>query len=300
MNFDNPSTRTRYFVFSALLVGLSIVFISLWGLRLGIDFMGGSLFEIKFTEKQVALKELQNVLAQSELPGSTAQPTEKSSFLIRAPHMDELSYESFVDNLERELGTLSVERFETIGPVIGEELRKRTLQALVLGIIGIIIYIAWAFRRVSRPVPSWQYGMAAIIALVHDVVITIGVFAALGHWLGIEVGAPFVAALLTILGYSVNDTIVVFDRVREHLLDKEQARRLNFGQLVSVASRQSVTRSVNVSLTTLLVLLAVFIFGGSTTQYFVLALIIGVTIGTYSSLFLASPLLVVFASKRRA
>jgi preprotein translocase subunit SecF len=214
--------------------------------------------------------------------------------------MDEAGYEAFVSNLERDLGTIDVERFETIGPVIGEELRKRTLQALVLGVIGIIIYIAWAFRRVSRPVPSWQYGLAAIIALVHDVVITIGVFAALGYWLGVEVGAPFVAALLTILGYSVNDTIVVFDRVREHLLDKEQARRLSFGQLVSVASRRSVTRSVNVSLTTLLVLLAIFFFGGSSIQYFVLALIIGVTVGTYSSLFLASPLLVIFAQKRRA
>lgn len=188
------------------------------------------------------------------------------------------------------------ERFETIGAAISAHLRERSMYAAVGVVLAIIIYIGYAFRRVSKPVQSWKYGVAAIIALVHDVVITMGVFAVLGHYFGVEIGIPFVVALLTIMGYSVNDTIVVFDRVRENLIKRGSDK---FDETVNMGVTQSITRSINTALTTLLVLVALFVFGGDSIHYFSLALIVGITVGTYSSIFLASPILVVWARLKR-
>ncbi len=180
-------------------------------------------------------------------------------------------------------------RFESVGPVIGQELRSRSLWAIVVVLLMIILYIAYAFRKVSRPVASWRYGLAAIIALIHDVTIPAGFFAVLGHYLGVEVGLLFVTALLTILGFSVHDTIVVFDRIRENL---RKGVAGDFENTVEVSINQTISRSINTSLTVILTLLAVYLFGGETTKYFALTLIIGVFFGTYSSIFIASPLLV--------
>jgi preprotein translocase subunit SecF len=180
-------------------------------------------------------------------------------------------------------------RFDSVGPVIGDETKQKSIWAIFLLIILILIYIAWAFRRISRPLKSWQYGVAAIIALVHDVLISMGAISLLGHFLNIEVGAPFVAALLTILGYSVNDTIVVFDRIRENILRKGST--FDFAEIINKSVAQTFVRSLNTSLTVLFALSAVFIFGGETIHYFALTLIIGIAVGTYSSIFIASPLL---------
>lgn len=181
------------------------------------------------------------------------------------------------------------QRIETIGPSISSHLRDTAFQAAFTVILAIILYVAYAFRRVSKPVSSWKYGLTAIVALVHDVTITMAVFALLGAYAGVEVDIPFVVALLTILGYSVNDTIVVFDRVRENLI-KDGSEK--FAQSVNKGVNQTFMRSLNTSITTLIVLSALFIFGGDSIHYFSLALIIGIILGTYSSLFLASPLLV--------
>jgi preprotein translocase subunit SecF len=156
-------------------------------------------------------------------------------------------------------------------------------------VVAIILYVAYAFRKVSKPISSWKYGIAAIVALIHDVTIVMAVFAILGKTAGVEVDIPFVVALLTILGYSVNDTIVVFDRVRESLLGRVGS---NFEENVNTGVNKSITRSINTSLTTLVVLVSLYFFGGASVQYFALALIIGIIAGTYSSIFLASPLLV--------
>ncbi len=180
-------------------------------------------------------------------------------------------------------------RFEAIGPTIGKELRQKTYWALVLIITAIVVYIAWAFRKVSKPVTSWKYGTVTIVALLHDIIIPVGIFSLLGRLYNIEVNAPFVAALLTILGYSVNDTIVVFDRIRENLLKHYDG---DFDEIVESSIRQTLVRSFNTSITTLLSLIAIFFFGGESIRDFVLALIIGVVSGTYSSIFIASPLLV--------
>ncbi|MCK5475120.1 MAG: protein translocase subunit SecF [Candidatus Pacebacteria bacterium] len=180
-------------------------------------------------------------------------------------------------------------RFDSIGPVIGNELKSTAVLAIVIAIISIVLYIAWAFRKVSRPVSSFKYGIIATIALFHDVIITLGVFSVLGHLYNVEIGIPFVAALLAILGYSVNDTIVVFDRTRENLL---RARDDDFEKTVNKSVNETLIRSINTSFTTLLVLFTLLLFGGETIKYFIVALIVGITAGTYSSLFIASPLLV--------
>ncbi len=178
-------------------------------------------------------------------------------------------------------------RFDSIGPVIGQELKQKTIYAIIIALIAIIAYIAWAFRHVSKPISSWKYGVIAILTLFHDVIITIGIFVFLGKYFSVEINAPFVAAIMTILGYSVNDTIVVFDRVRENLKNYSG----DFSGVVNKSVQQTLIRSIYTSTTTLLVLFSLYFFGGETIKDFVLALIIGISIGTYSSIFLASPML---------
>lgn len=185
------------------------------------------------------------------------------------------------------------ERFESIGPVIGRETIRKSLQAVVLVLVLIVGYIAWAFRKISYPLGSFKYGLVALAALFHDIVITVGAFALFSHFTGAEIGVPFVAALLTILGYSVNDTIVIFDRIRENL--SKFGSSVSFEEIVSRSVRESMVRSLNSSLTTLFVLFAILFFGGQTLYTFVLLLIIGISVGTYSSLAFASPLLVSWA-----
>ncbi|MBU0660847.1 protein translocase subunit SecF [Patescibacteria group bacterium] len=182
-------------------------------------------------------------------------------------------------------------RVETIGGVISSELQRRSWQAGIAVVLAIIVFVAYAFRRVTKPVSSWKYGITAIVALIHDVVITMGIFALLGKFYGIEIDVPFVVAMLTILGYSVNDTIVVFDRVREKLIKRGRSK---FAETVNMGVNETLVRSINTSITTLVVLFGLFIFGGDSIHYFSLALIIGIMLGTYSSIFLASPLLVVW------
>ena len=186
-------------------------------------------------------------------------------------------------------------RFEAVGPSIGKELANNARTSIIIVILSIIAYVAWAFRHVSRPVASWKYGLAAVIALVHDVIIVIGVFSVLGHFYGIEVNSAFVAALLTVLGYSVNDTIVVFDRVRERLPKSTE----NFEGTINTSLNQTIVRSINTSLTVLFALLAIIIYGGESIRYFALALFIGIFFGTYSSIFLASPLLLWFEKLKK-
>lgn len=200
----------------------------------------------------------------------------------------------------RENASIEEKRFNSIGPVIGNELKENAVWAIVIALIAIVLYIAFAFRKVSFPVSSFKYGIIATIALFHDVIITLGVFSVLGHFYGIEIGIPFVAAILAILGYSVNDTIVVFDRTRENLL---KSGIDDFERIVNKSVNETLIRSINTSFTTLIVLAVLFLFGGDTIKYFVVALMVGISAGTYSSIFIASPLLVTWQKwdlKRKA
>jgi len=264
------------------------------GLNLGIDFTGGSLLELKFLKERPAVSVIQDAVKELKLEGDfLVQPVGEQGAIIRFQQTDEGTHQKMISELQNKFGKDNVqeERFESIGPSIGKELKTKAIYAIILALIAIIAYIAWAFRKVSWPVASWKYGVIAIIALLHDILLPIGVFAVLGKYWGIEIGLPFVAALLTILGYSVNDTIVVFDRVRENL---GRLSKIEFADLVNRSVNETMARSINTTLTTLLALIAVAFLGGESVRYFAIALIIGIASGAYSSIFIASPLLIVW------
>jgi preprotein translocase subunit SecF len=281
--------RKKYYFLSGLLVLASIVSLFMWQLNLGIDFTGGSSLQVQFEKQEITQEDIEGVLADLDLPESVVQPLGEAEFLLKMEEISEDKHQEIVSQLQKLDPKLKEEKFASIGPSIGQELQQKAWRAIILSLIAVIIYISWAFRKVSYPLPSWKYGVAAIVALFHDVLITMGLFSVLGHFLGFNIEVSFVAALLTIVGYSVNDTIVIFDRVRENI---RKSVRENFEDLVDLSARQSVTRSINTSLTTLLVLFAVLVLGAQSITYFVLALMTGVALGTYSSLFVASPLVI--------
>lgn len=291
--------RKIWFLASGILVAVSIISLALWQLNFSIDFKGGSLTEIEWVNERPSNQEIQDALTPLDLGNINIQATGEKGIILRLKDIDEEIHQSVLNTLKEKFGDLEEKRFESIGPVIGAELKKKALWSISLTLIAILIFIAWAFRKVSFPIKSYRYGIIAVIALFHDVLITIGVFSFLGRFCGIEVDAPFVAALLTVLGYSVNDSIVVFDRIRENLLSFK-TRDEEFSKTVGQSLKQTITRSVNTSLTTLLVLFAIFFFGGATIKFFALALIIGIALGTYSSIFIASPLLVAWEKKKNA
>jgi len=285
--------KKKYLTISAIAIILSILFLLVWGLKPSIDFTGGSLLEIKFLEERPAVAEVQSVLNEVNLDGGIViQPAGDQNMLIRFKQIGEDFHQQIMSKLkEKYPEKIQEERFDAIGAVIGRELKTKAMYSLILGCIAIILYVAWAFRKVSWPVESWKYGILAIVALLHDLVIVLGIFALLGRFAGVEVGLPFVAALLTILGYSVNDTIVIFDRIRENL---GRLSKTDFDTVVNRSLNETMSRSINTTLTTIIVLGAVFFFGGSSVKYFALALMIGIFSGAYSSIFIASPLLVVW------
>ncbi len=249
--------------------------------------------EVNFIQSRPSIEQISDILKGVGVANAIIQPSGERGVILRFRDVDEKTHQNIISSLKKQ-GNLEEKQFNSIGPSIGQELRKNSIWAIILVLIMIIFYISWAFRSPpaggSRPIASWKYGIAAVVALIHDVSIPVGVFALLGHFYGIEVDTLFVTALLTILGFSVHDTIVVFDRIRENL--KKFGSRENFEDVVEKSIRDTITRSINTSLTVLLVMLALYLFGGVSTKFFSLALLIGVFCGTYSSIFIASALLV--------
>ena len=282
--------RNKFFVLSGLLVIVSIAFLVIWGLKPGIDFRGGVLTEVKFEEDFPDKIEFTNKLQELELDDLTVQASGNNKMLIRFISDDDDVNMKVQEKIKEDYPKSIVERTSFISSAISKELKGKAIQATIVAIIGIMLYIMWAFRKVSYPVESWKYGLGAILALVHDIIIVLGVFAFLGHQYSIEVNIPFIAALLTVLGYSVNDTIVIFDRIRENL-NKVEAKK-NFGDTVNRSINESLARSINTSLTVVVVLLSIIFFGGVSIKYFAAALLIGIVLGTYSSIFIASAVLV--------
>ena len=280
--------RKYYYTLSSVLVVASIISLAVVGLNFGIDFTGGGVMEVNFKSERPNHEQVRVALADVDLGETIIQDIGPSGLILRFKNINEAVHQEALNKFEG-LGEFEELRFESIGPVIGAETKRKSIWAILLVLVAILVYIAWAFRRISFPLKSWKYGIVALITLFHDVLITVGVFSIISHFLGVEIGVPFVAALLTIFGYSVNDTIVIFDRIRENVL--RQGSTFDFAEVINKSVRQTYVRSLNTSLPTLFVLLAIFLFGGITIKYFVLALIIGVSVGTYSSLFLASPLL---------
>jgi len=289
----NIISKTKYaYVFSIILVVLSIASLFVWGLKLGIDFTGGTLMEIKFTSPIPENSAIEAELKELNLKSLTLQKTGDDMVLIRYASEDDAINQQVLAKISENNPEAKQMRVDFINSTVSQELKSKSLWAIFWAVAGIMTYIAWAFRKVSYPVQSWKYGLGAVIALVHDILITIGAFSLLGHFQGLEVGIPFVAALLTILGFSVHDTIVVYDRTRENLL--RGSRKEAFADVVNRSLNETLTRSINTSLTVIITLLAIYIFGGQSIQDFSLALLIGVTFGTYSSIFIASALLVTF------
>jgi len=291
MNFIKYSNI--YFILSGTLILFSIVFLFVFGLKLGIDFTGGSIMEIEFEKERPKITELRSDIKKSiKNSDFTLQESGSKGIILRKNTISEKDHKKIVEAFGGKEKIVE-KRFEAIGPIIGSELKKDTIFSLFFGFIFITFYVAIVFRRVSRPVPSWQYGIAALVALFHDILITCGIFAVFGHFWGMEVNVPFAAALLTILGYSINDSIVVFDRCRENLIRSKK----EFNEILNNSLKQILARSLFTSITTLIVLFALYFFGGETISAFILTMIIGIILGTYSSIFVATPLLYKFARR---
>lgn len=279
-----------YLIISGIAVAASFLALLIWGLNRGIDFTGGSSEEFRFEQARPSNSEIFEVLKDLNPGNLSVNTAGEKGIILKFKDTDESKHQEVIKKLKDKYAGIGEVNFESIGPIIGKELARKSISALILVIAAIVLYIAWSFRKVSEPVASWKYGVAAIIALIHDISIVAGVFAVLGKFYGVEIGVPFIAALLTVLGYSVNDTIVVFDRTRENLARVSG----KYEDIVNRSINEIFVRSINTSVTTFLALTAVFIFGGETTKYFMLALMIGVFVGTYSSIFVASPIVVIW------
>jgi len=369
--------RKIWFALSSLLFVASVIALMNWGVKLGIDFTGGTLMEFTFNDKTLTSQEIKDSLKDLNLGDVSVQFSGEKDVLVRFKDVDEDTHQKILEALDKvvsdkagaesgnssitpasdsgvlenkaetspqgetkvnekvnpalvETGnastgasnvaitsvdsgaTISAEgsgdvkiepvsisggalknieekRFDSIGPAIGSELKSNAIWAIMIALVAMVVYIGWAFRKVSYPISSFKYGLVATFALFHDVTITLGVFSFLGHFYNVEIGLPFVAAILAVLGYSVNDTIVVFDRTRENLL---RSGISDFEEIVNKSVNETMTRSINTTYTTLLVLFCVYLFGGESIRYFIVALFVGIFFGTYSSIFIASPLLV--------
>ena len=268
---------------------------------MGIDFTGGTLIELTFKE-DVSKDQVSELLTTyaSDNEVDLGQPyilkTSEGGLIIRIKDITNEQHVAIQKLLMSDIGEFTEQRFTTIGPTVGQTLKVRSLWALAVAATVMVLYIAFAFRNIPRKLSPWKFGIIAVIALVHDLIITIGLFALIGHFTSFEVNTLFITALLIILGYSVNDTIVIFDRVRENVFNQERSD--TFGEVAERGLQQSIARSINTSLSTLIPLIALFVLGAESIRWFVLTLIVGLAIGTYSSLFLATPLLVYWRKKK--
>jgi preprotein translocase subunit SecF len=286
------SRRKTWYTVSLILILPGLLSLVLFGLRLGIDFTGGTIWELQF-DRTITTDEVRAVLDRNGYEGAVIQLSSEAGLEnnVAIIRMKELSQSNpLKGTIEADL-TSSVGNFlelqiSTVGASVGNEIRNRAIFAIFLASIGVLLYIWWAFRNTQNPL---LYGMCAIVAMLHDVLLVLGVFSILGEFANVEIDALFVTAILTIIGFSVHDTIVVFDRIRENLARKAAP---NFEQVVNYSLAQTIVRSVNTSLTVIFTLLALYLFGGGSTRNFVLALLIGIVAGTYSSIFNASQLLV--------
>lgn len=281
-----------WFAISGILVCSSVVFLLIWGLRLGIDFKGGMRAELEFADSvdsDQVLRELQS----KGYVGVVVQPVNDKKIVIKTEDLSEEQTAKFKEELKAKFGDFQELGFVKVGPTLGDELLRKAYWQIVLVVIGIVLYISYAFRKIGKMtkkggISAWKLGMATIIALTHDLIIPMGAFAILGKYYGVEIDSLFVTALLTILGFSVHDTIVVFDRIRENL---QKYPYQSLQNIIDFSVISTMARSVNTSSTLIFVLIAMLLFGGQTIFYFLFALLVGVFFGTYSSIFIASPIL---------
>lgn len=296
---DIIGKKKWYFGLSLLVIIPGLISLLLFGLRLSIEFTGGSRFTLLFPQNVNAqtVSAVSKTFTNQKIEVGSIQPS-SNQLIIRTVPLTSQQHTLIMQSISKEFSTVKEETYETVGPTIGGETTANAVKGVLLASVLIVLYIAWAFREVPKPASSWRFGICAIIALLHDVLVVVGIFSILGHFLNVEVDSLFVTALLTVIGFSVHDTIVVFDRIRENLKKNILG---SFDEVVNDSILQTMTRSLNTSLTVVLVLFTLLLFGGESTRWFIAALLIGVVSGTYSSIFNASQLLVVWhdASIRR-
>lgn len=284
--------KVWYLTFSLLIILPGLIFLISSGLKPGIDFTGGALLEYKFS-RTISAYELKQQL-QNQVEVGQITKTGENTYIIRTKPLEQEKISAISKSLVEKYGTAEERRQEFVGPVIGSELRQKAFYALLLASLMIIVYISYSFRKVPKPQSSLRFGIAAVVALIHDILVVVGVFAILGRFLGVEVDTLFVTALLTVIGFSVHDTIVVFDRIRENSIKNIGKKFIDIANLSVI---QTLGRSLNTSLTVVFVLIALLLFGGETIRWFVVALLVGIISGTYSSIFNATALLVWWEEK---
>ena len=285
------NNRKFFFILSAVLVLASIFSIWKYGFNLGIDFKGGSVLEVSYAENRPAKDTISAELEKVGLGNFILTPSGDRNYILKTRELSATEKVIVMSAFQTEATNVAKEeKFSSIGPVVGSQMKNKAMVAITIVLICILLFITFVFRKVSKPVASWKYALVTIVALLHDVIIPTGFFVVWNHFTGGEIDLLFVTALLAILGYSVHDTIVVFDRVRESLRDGVSKKP--FIETVGEAVSQTMARSINTSVTTFLTLAALYFVGGETTKDFALLLLVGVVVGAYSSIFVASPLLV--------
>jgi preprotein translocase subunit SecF len=290
---ETLATKRKYwYLISLIVIAPGLIALMLWGLNLGIDFTGGTIWELRFNQ-QVTTEQVRGVLADHDRGEGTVQLSSDGDLtnnvvIVRMEELRQGSPEkaAIEQALVEQIGPFEELQIATVGSSVSTQISQRAIYAILLASVGILLYMAWAFRNTQNPA---LYGFSALAAMLHDVIFVLGVFAILGHFAGVQIDALFVTAILTVIGFSVHDTIVVFDRIRENLAQQKDEP---FVETVNYSLAQTLVRSVNTSLTVVFTLLALYLFGGESTRTFVLALLIGIVIGTYSSIFNASQLLV--------
>lgn len=279
----------------------SIALLFTWGLKQGIDFAGGSILEVSYPDGRPDMVEAQTRVNNLAIGNYSIRPIGDNGYVARTRFLSEDERVALLNSLSLNGSEKMVEeRFNSIGPTVGQELKTKAYIAIAISILAIVLFIAFAFRKVSKPVSSWKYGIVSIIALIHDILIPTGAFVILIKYAGAEVDMLFVSALLAILGYSINDTIIVFDRIRENLDLVHRGRvRDSFEHTIGKSLNQTYRRSFNTAFTTILAVFALYLFGGAVTQNFALTLMVGIAAGTYSSIFLAPQILLFLSGEKQ-
>lgn len=291
--------RKIWYSLSLAVLALGFLAFAFGGFKPGLDFTGGSVIEVRNLK---SVNDITELLKKANLDYSSVEETSSGSYLIKTRTTDEAGRKKILETIvvaKSEGKEIEEIQSSTIGPTVSQNITTKAYMSIVLGLLVIIIYIGYSFKRSSQVFTSWKYGVSAAVAMFHDALVIFGLFSVLGYFYGVEVDSLFVTAILTVMSFSIHDTIVIFDRVRENL----KTFSGDFEQVVNKSVTQMIARSINTSVVVIFVVLALFVFGGASIRYFILALLVGMVVGTYSSIFIASPLLVTwkkFDDKRKA